>query len=102
GSSLGDFIANITIVKTGRPMMAISVCFGSPMLNIPLGIGMSGTYVTTKTGTPYKISVEPTLLVSLVSLSITLSSALIYLPLNEYHLFLVSTIIFNPDLWDLW
>ncbi|CAG8627356.1 2443_t:CDS:2, partial [Scutellospora calospora] len=49
-SSLGDFVANITIVKTGRPMMTISACFGSPMLNILLGIGLSGTYVTTKTG----------------------------------------------------
>ena len=42
--------------------------------------------MTTKTGVPYKISVEPTLLVSLVSLSITLSSALIYLPRNEYRM----------------
>jgi len=66
-------------------MMAISACFGSPMLSMFhlynffdltfffftfirtvhnvdffLGIGLSGTYVTTKTGVPYKINVEPT------------------------------------------
>ncbi|CAG8459941.1 12685_t:CDS:2 [Cetraspora pellucida] len=84
GSSLGDFVANITIAKTGRPMMAISACFGGPMLNILLGIGLSGTYVTAKTGIPYKIDVEPTLFVSSSSLLIALFSALVYLPRNEY------------------
>ncbi|CAG8666824.1 3056_t:CDS:2, partial [Scutellospora calospora] len=70
----------LLLQKPGRPMMVISACFGGPMLSI----GLSGTYVTTKTGVPCKISVEQTLFVSLVSLSITLSSALIYLPRNEY------------------
>lgn len=86
GSSLGDFVANITIAKTGRPMMAMSACFGGPMLNILLGIGLSGTYITAKTGIPYKIQIEPTLFVSSISLLITLFSALIYLPLNEYRM----------------
>ncbi|RIB01173.1 Sodium/calcium exchanger protein, partial [Gigaspora rosea] len=86
GSSLGDFVANITIAKTGRPMMAMSACFGGPMLNILLGIGLSGTYITAKTGIPYKIQIEPTLIVSSISLLITLFSALIYLPLNEYRM----------------
>ncbi|KAF7726737.1 hypothetical protein EC973_008511 [Apophysomyces ossiformis] len=33
GNSLGDFVANITMAKMGYPMMAISACFGGPMLS---------------------------------------------------------------------
>ncbi|CAG8664137.1 6287_t:CDS:2, partial [Scutellospora calospora] len=47
---------NITIAKTRCPMMAII-----HNVDILLGIGLSGTYVTTKTRVHYKISVEPTL-----------------------------------------
>ncbi|CAG8756122.1 6200_t:CDS:2, partial [Acaulospora morrowiae] len=61
GNSLGDLVANITFAKMGSPMMAMSACFGGPMLNILLGIGLGGTYVTAKTGVPYKIKVDPTL-----------------------------------------
>ncbi|CAG8488557.1 4939_t:CDS:2, partial [Dentiscutata heterogama] len=86
GSSLGDFVANISIAKAGCPMMAMSACFGGPMLNILLGIGLSGTYVIAKTGIPYKIEIEPTLVVSSISLLITLFSALIYVPWNEYRM----------------
>ncbi|CAG8508488.1 4866_t:CDS:10 [Diversispora eburnea] len=76
GNSLGDFVANITIAKMGLPMMAISACFGSPMLNILLGIGLSGTYMTAKTGLPYKIDTGPTLFISAIGLLISLLSTL--------------------------
>lgn len=33
GNSLGDFVANITIAKMGFPTMAVSACFGGPMLS---------------------------------------------------------------------
>ena len=33
GNSLGDFVANVTIAKMGFPTMAMSACFGGPMLS---------------------------------------------------------------------
>ncbi|CAG8488588.1 9139_t:CDS:10 [Paraglomus occultum] len=84
GNSLGDFVANITIARMGFPMMAMSACFGGPMLNILLGIGISGTYVTLKTQEPYRISVSPTLFVSSIGLFIALASSLVYLPNVDY------------------
>ncbi|CEG78690.1 Putative K-dependent Na :Ca2 antiporter [Rhizopus microsporus] len=33
GNSLGDFVANVTMAKLGYPLMAISACFGGPMLS---------------------------------------------------------------------
>lgn len=45
GNSLGDFVANVTVAKMGFPVMAISACFGGPLLNILLGIGLSSNIV---------------------------------------------------------
>ncbi|KAL8631650.1 hypothetical protein Q9189_002656 [Teloschistes chrysophthalmus] len=46
GNSLGDLVADITVARLGFPVMALSACFGGPMLNILLGIGLSGLYMT--------------------------------------------------------
>ncbi|KAK3051124.1 hypothetical protein LTS18_012466, partial [Coniosporium uncinatum] len=46
GNSLGDLVADITVARLGYPVMALSACFGGPMLNILLGIGISGIYMT--------------------------------------------------------
>lgn len=42
--------------------------------------------MTAKTGSPYKIDIEPTLFVSSIGLLVALLSALVYLPLNNYHM----------------
>jgi solute carrier family 24 (sodium/potassium/calcium exchanger), member 6 len=34
GNSLSDFVADVTVAKMGYPMMAMSACFGGPMLSI--------------------------------------------------------------------
>ncbi|CAH1762179.1 9271_t:CDS:10, partial [Entrophospora sp. SA101] len=81
GNSLGDFVANITIAKMGFPMMAMSACFGGPML-----IGISATYVAIKTGSPSKIEVEATLFISSIGLLLGLCSVMIYLPYNGYRM----------------
>ncbi|WAQ91689.1 hypothetical protein PtA15_15A80 [Puccinia triticina] len=51
GNSLGDFVANLTLARMGFPVMAMSACFGGPLLNILLGIGLSSTIVMTTRGT---------------------------------------------------
>ncbi|CAI2174918.1 11555_t:CDS:10 [Funneliformis geosporum] len=85
GNSLGDFVANITIARMGFPMMAMSACFGGPMLNILLGIGIAGTYTTIQYGEPIHIELEPTLFISSIGLLLTLFSALFYLPRNDFR-----------------
>ncbi|KAI9277934.1 Sodium/calcium exchanger protein-domain-containing protein [Umbelopsis sp. AD052] len=86
GNSLGDFVANVTMARMGYPMMAISACFGGPMLNLLLGIGISATYVTTQRNEPYAIEVGPTIAVSGIGLLVILISALILVPLNKYRM----------------
>ncbi|KAF8951840.1 hypothetical protein BGZ52_009452 [Haplosporangium bisporale] len=84
GNSLGDLVANITIAKMGFPRMAFSACFGGPLLNMLLGVGISGTYMTLKTGSPIPLQVSPTLFVSLIGVLLTLLAAIVIVPRNGY------------------
>ncbi len=98
GNSLGDLVADITVARLGFPVMALSACFGGPMLNILLGIGISGLYMTVKDGhkkyakhpdrpltyMPYKFEVNGTLIVSGITLLVTLVGLLIAVPLNKW------------------
>lgn len=98
GNSLGDLVADITVARLGYPVMALSACFGGPMLNILLGIGMSGLYMTVSGGKewerrhpgravkykPYAIEVSGTLVISGVTLLVTLLGLLVAVPLNGW------------------
>ena len=100
GNSLGDLVADITVARLGYPVMALSACFGGPMLNILLGIGLSGLYVTIRHGTkyhdkhpdrprkykPFEIEVSTTLMISGATLLITLVGLLIIVPLNGWRM----------------
>ncbi|KAL8731765.1 MAG: hypothetical protein Q9166_003212 [cf. Caloplaca sp. 2 TL-2023] len=98
GNSLGDLVADITVARLGFPVMALSACFGGPMLNILLGIGISGMYMTIRKGQhkhdqhpnqpvhyqPYQLEISPTLVISGVTLVVTLLGLLIVVPLNKW------------------
>ncbi|KAI9717535.1 MAG: hypothetical protein M1812_004676 [Candelaria pacifica] len=100
GNSLGDLVADITVARLGYPVMALSACFGGPMLNILLGVGLSGLYMTIKGGNhrnrkhpdrpiiykPYEIEVSSTLMISAFTLLVTLLGLLIVVPLNKWRM----------------
>ncbi|KAK2768762.1 hypothetical protein FQN54_000618 [Arachnomyces sp. PD_36] len=108
GNSLGDLVADITVARLGYPVMALSACFGGPMLNILLGVGVGGLYMTLHNDSsstsslfstsdpsssplstlrdPYRISVSKTLLISGAVLLLTLTSLLIFVPLNGWRM----------------
>jgi solute carrier family 24 (sodium/potassium/calcium exchanger), member 6 len=98
GNSLGDLVADVTVARLGYPVMALSACFGGPMLNILLGIGLSGSYILIRGAQkmhskhpdkdfkfkPYHIEVSNTLIVSGATLLVTLVGLLIIVPLNRW------------------
>lgn len=105
GNSLGDLVANITIAKMGHPVMAISACFAGPLLNLLLGIGISGSWLLLrnqpiphdhhpplplaslkKDEHMYLIDFSPTLTVSGIGLLLILAGTLISVPLNGFFL----------------
>jgi sodium/potassium/calcium exchanger 6 len=100
GNSLGDLVADVTVAKLGYPVMALSACFGGPMLNILLGIGLSGMYMTIRGAherhqrhpgkkmefKPFHIDVDRTLMVSGAALLVTLVGLLIVVPLRSWRM----------------
>jgi sodium/potassium/calcium exchanger 6 len=66
--------------------MGFSACFGGPMLNILLGVGLAGTYIMSQTKEPYELHLSTTLLVSSAGLLTLLAVTLVYVPLNDYYL----------------
>ena len=84
----------------GYPVMALSACFGGPMLNILLGIGLSGSYLLLTAARrrqdrnpekelkfkAYHIDVSNTLIVSGATLLVTLVGLLIAVPANKWVL----------------
>lgn len=105
GNSLGDLVADVTVARLGYPVMALSACFGGPMLNILIGIGVGGLYMTLhpnkgqhsaasdlvnraafSTTQTYKLSISKTLLISGASLLATLVGLLIVVPLNNWRM----------------
>ncbi|KAF8510772.1 Sodium/calcium exchanger protein-domain-containing protein [Gautieria morchelliformis] len=85
GNSLADLVAN-TSVAAFAPIMGFSACFGAPMLNILLGIGVSGSVVMQETGRDYTLRFSPTLLLNAVGLLALLIATLIFVPWNGYLL----------------
>lgn len=118
GNSVGDLVADITVARLGYPVMALyvhrppppslspftlltwyrSACFGGPMLNILLGIGLGGTYMIIKSAKEqheqypdqplqyksYHIEVAGTLFVSALTVLVTLVVLLIMVPSNKW------------------
>ncbi|KAI1810549.1 hypothetical protein GGS20DRAFT_567013 [Poronia punctata] len=98
GNSIGDLVADVTVARLGYPVMALSACFGGPMLNILLGIGLGGAYQTVHAANkrqrkhpekpyrnkPYRIPITGTLLVSAIALMMTLFALLVVLPMNKW------------------
>ncbi|CBX90127.1 hypothetical protein IAQ61_001588 [Plenodomus lingam] len=100
GNSLGDLVADITVARLGFPIMALSACFGGPMLNILLGVGLSGCYMIITKGEhrhdkhpqqgihfrPYHIAVSTTLVISGATLLFTLAGLLVAVPMRRWKM----------------
>ncbi|KAJ2616469.1 hypothetical protein H4S08_000777 [Coemansia sp. RSA 1365] len=90
GNSLGDLVTNLTLARMGYPMMALSACFGGPMLCLLLGVGVAACGNITRSG-PKGGSFEipmtsPTVLVSTVCLLLNSLLFLVFIPRQNYHM----------------
>ncbi|KAK3328961.1 Sodium/calcium exchanger protein-domain-containing protein [Apodospora peruviana] len=98
GNSLGDLVADVTVARLGYPVMALAACFGGPMLNILLGVGVGGAWMGISSARekhrkhpnrplrykPYRIQVGGTLMVSAITVLLTLIILLIWVPSNKW------------------
>ena len=68
------------------PIMGFSACFGGPMLNILLGVGISGSYIISHTSKPYNLPLSRTLLLNGIGLLAILIVTVVAVPLNGFYL----------------
>ncbi|XP_052801563.1 mitochondrial sodium/calcium exchanger protein-like isoform X2 [Mya arenaria] len=85
GNSIGDFIADTVMAKQGYPRMGISACFGGPLFNTLLGIGIPFTIATVKHG-DYEIQITLEEMVLAGFLAFSLISSLIIIPLSRFRM----------------
>ncbi|XP_011305559.1 sodium/potassium/calcium exchanger 6, mitochondrial-like [Fopius arisanus] len=80
GNSVGDLISNVAIARRGFPRMGYSACFGGPLFNTLLGLGLTWTVSTiSKSDYRTKIRTSDMMPGCLAFLLCTLVSSLIYL-----------------------
>lgn len=64
GNSLGDFVTNVAVARQGYPSMAMAACFGGPLLNLLMGVGLPYTVELAPLGFGTRLPLELTPLVS--------------------------------------
>lgn len=86
GNSIGDYISDISMARKGYPRAGFSACFGGPLFNTLLGIGIPFTMATLKEPSKMMpVSYEPIQAVLLGTLAISLLSSLLIIPLQRFN-----------------
>ncbi|XP_046840637.1 mitochondrial sodium/calcium exchanger protein-like isoform X2 [Xenia sp. Carnegie-2017] len=86
GNSIGDFISNIAVAKQGYPEMAIAACFGGPLLNLLLGLGLSSIIFTLKNNAALVINTTTKDLILCAFLATSLASSAVIVPLMGFRI----------------
>ncbi|XP_055996579.1 mitochondrial sodium/calcium exchanger protein-like isoform X2 [Ostrea edulis] len=85
GNSIGDLIADTVMARQGFPRIGISACFGGPLFNLLLGIGIPFTIATVKNG-DYDLSITLEEYVLAGFLALSLLTSLIVVPLSKFRM----------------
>ena len=66
GNSIGDLVSNIAVAKRGMGEMAIAGCYGGPVFNILIGMGISLTIICYRDYPhPYRLVLDQSAIVSI-------------------------------------
>jgi len=86
GNSISDLIADVAIAKQGFPRMGFSACFGGPLLNLLIGIGLPFTiYIVKNGGSVVKVGYNNMVLVLSAALGVALLTSLILMPASKFQ-----------------
>ncbi|CAF2033558.1 unnamed protein product [Rotaria magnacalcarata] len=85
GNSLSDYVSNVVSARQGYPNMGISACYGGPLLNFLMGLGIPFTFATIKNGAPFSIDVSLLQNVIAYFLFGSLAGTLVFIPLNKFY-----------------
>ena len=85
GNSIGDFVPDATMAMKGFPRAGFSACFGGPLFNTLLGIGIPFTIRILHSGAPISLSCDMLTLVLSIGLAASLSFSYIYMPFMKFQ-----------------
>ena len=87
GNSIGDFVADVTLARQGYPRTGISACYGGPLMNTMLGIGIAWTIKCLTSGqSNFDLKFSPLELVSAAFLIFNLCVTLVVMTALGYKL----------------
>lgn len=87
GNCIGDFFSNVSIARRGFGQMALAGCYGGPVFNILVGLGLSLGYACSQQyPEPFEIKFDVSCFVSLVFLYISLTSTLLIVWMRGFQI----------------
>jgi len=85
GNSIGDLIADIAVARNGQSRMAVSTCFGSPLLNDILGLSIALIVSCSRTyPEPFKADLNDSLYIAWGFLGFSLIASLAVFHFSDY------------------
>ncbi|XP_076800704.1 mitochondrial sodium/calcium exchanger protein-like [Clavelina lepadiformis] len=88
GNSIGDVVADVTLAKQGFPRMSWSACFGGPLFNLLIGVGLPCTITNIKHGgdNPILVSFSTLEAVLCGGVFLSLCFTFVVVPLRRFQL----------------
>mmetsp|Transcript_2938 Transcript_2938/g.6806 ORF Transcript_2938/g.6806 Transcript_2938/m.6806 type:complete len:650 (-) Transcript_2938:219-2168(-) len=87
GNSMGDFFTNTAVAKQGLGEMAVAGCYGGPVFNILMGLGVALLYATWQSyPRPFEVQLDVSGFVSILFLYIVLISTAVIVPMNSFKI----------------
>ena len=87
GNSIGDFFSNTSLARRGLGEMAIAGCYGGPVFNILVGLGLSVGYACAAVyPSPFALALDTASVVSLCFLYLALGCTLALVAWSGYRL----------------
>ncbi|KAL3244898.1 hypothetical protein MRX96_018487 [Rhipicephalus microplus] len=84
GNSIGDYISNLSVARQGYPRMAISACYGGPLLNLLLGFGIPYTLKLAQSGGVMSLKWTTMIGILYGTITTTLVSTLVAMIINAF------------------
>ncbi|GAB6033725.1 hypothetical protein CHUAL_013837 [Chamberlinius hualienensis] len=85
GNSIGDLVANFSVARSGSRVMAISACFGGPLLNLLVGMGTSFTLACAQQQSSIKLKYDGTVAILSGFLFASLCSSMIAMVILRFQ-----------------
>eukprot|EP00092_Neocalanus_flemingeri_P035003 GFUD01038087.1.p1 GENE.GFUD01038087.1~~GFUD01038087.1.p1 ORF type:complete len:573 (+),score=74.19 GFUD01038087.1:326-2044(+) len=86
GNSIGDMIADTSMAKRGSPRAGFSACFGGPLFNLLIGIGLPFTIqILQGGGTAIALVCNKMTLVLSVGLGVSLAFSFLVMPIRKFQ-----------------